>query len=365
LRLHTFGVSDRNRAVKGIAKPISQDIFTTKVHSLGLRPSGFDPTSKGSRLESDEMPGRKTSLLLPVLIIFLSIQGCAGMKIPHPGMATISGVSGHFRIGQIVDLNSGVTLSFEQLIDQIASKDLIFIGETHDNPEHHLIHVQILQALMDRCGPVTIAMESFQKTKQESLDRYLQGELTEDEFIREVNWRGGWGYDYHFYRPLILFARQSVSRVLAINAPRDIVKKVARHGLKSLNAIERDKLAKKIDLNDKEHYAYLRKVYEQHDHGELKKFDYFYEAQCVWEDTMAHNLAEYLREDRKKLIAFTGNGHIINKFGIPDRTIRRFPVSMVTIMPYPLKDHVDIKKEIADYVWLTAHYSYKRKMLHE
>ncbi|MBW1861472.1 MAG: hypothetical protein JRJ02_03740 [Deltaproteobacteria bacterium] len=67
------------------------------------------------------MIGRKIIFLLPVLIIYLSIQGCAGMKISHPGMATISGVSGHFRIGQIVDLNSGVTLSFEQLIDQIVS----------------------------------------------------------------------------------------------------------------------------------------------------------------------------------------------------------------------------------------------------
>jgi len=311
------------------------------------------------------MIGRKTIFLLPVLIIFLSIQGCAGMKTHTPGMATIPGVSGHFRIGQIVDLNTGATLSFEQLIEQIASKDLIFVGEVHNNPEHHLIHVQIIQALMDRCGPVTIAMESFQKTKQESLDRYLQGELTEEEFLKEVNWSEEWGYEYHFYRPLILLARQNMSRILAINAPHDIVRKVAREGLKSLSVVEKGKLAKEIDLNDRAHYTFLRKIYEQHSHTELKKFDYFYEAQCVWEDTMAHNLAEYLKENRRKLIAFTGNGHIINKFGIPDRTMRRFPVSMVTIIPYPLKEHVEIKKEIADYVWLTTHYPGTPMMSHE
>ena len=311
------------------------------------------------------MIGRKKIFLLPVLIIFLSLQGCAGMKIDTPGMATILGVSGHFRIGQIVDLNTGATLSFEQLIDQIASKDLIFIGEVHNNPEHHLIHVQIIQALMDRCGPVTIAMESFQKTKQESLDRYLQGKLTEEEFLKEVNWSEEWGYEYHFYRPLILLARQNMSRILAINAPHDIVRKVAREGLKSLNVVEKGKLAKEIDLNDKAHYTFLRKIYEQHSHTELKKFDYFYEAQCVWEDTMAHNLSEYLKENRRKLIAFTGNGHIINKFGIPDRTMRRFPVSMVTIIPYPLKEHVEITKEIADYVWLTTHYPGMPMMSHK
>lgn len=293
------------------------------------------------------------------------MYGCAAMKTSAPPLATIPGISGQFRIGQILDLKAGELLSFDQLINQIASKDLIFIGEVHDNPEHHLIQVQILQALVDRFGTVTIAMESFQKPQQPSLDRYLQGELTESEFLREVKWKGGGGLDYHFYRPLMLLARQNARGILAINAPHDIVRKVARHGLQSLDINERNKLAKDIDLNNKAHRAYLRTAYEQHDRRELRKFDYFYEAQCVWEDTMAQNLAEYLRESRGKLIVFTGNGHIVNKFGIPDRTIRRFPVSMVTILPYPLNENEAIEKETADYVWLTAGYPHRFRISHK
>ena len=287
------------------------------------------------------------------LILFL-MNGCFGMKISLPPMATIPGLSGHFRVGQIVDLRSGNVLSFEQLIDQITSKDLIFVGEVHDNPEHHLIQVQVLQALLGCCAPVSVAMEFFQQPEQEFLDRYLRGELTESEFLREVNWQGRWGFSYHFYRPLMLLAKQNGSKVLAINAPNPIVKKVARHGLKGLDEIERNMLARDIDLNNKAHRAYIRKAFEQHGHRDLKYFDYFYEAQCVWEDTMAHNLSEYLKENKTKLIVFTGNGHIIHRFGIPDRTFRRLPVSMVTIMPFPLHETVSIEKESADYVWLTA-----------
>ncbi len=311
------------------------------------------------------MSFRKPILLLPAFIIFLIMHGCAAMKPSAPLLATIPGVSGDFKIGQILDLKSGEVFSFDQLIEQIASKDLIFIGEVHDNPEHHLIQVQILQALMDRFGPVTIAMEFFPKSQQPTLDRYLQGELTESEFLRAVNWKGGWSFDYHFYRPLMLLARRNALGILAINASRDTVKKVARHGLQSLEIDERNKLAKDIDLNNEAHRDYLRKVYAQHGHRELKKFNYFYEAQCVWEDTMAQNLAEYLRENREKLVVFVGNGHIVNKFGIPDRTIRRFPVSMVTIMPYPLNESEAIRKETADYVWLTAVYPHRSRMFHK
>jgi len=304
------------------------------------------------------MRGYHPIYLLPALLILFFMMGCLGMKISLPAMATIPGISGHFRVGQIVDLHSGKVLSFEQLIEQITSKDLIFVGEVHDNPEHHLIQVQVLQALLGCCSPLSVAMEFFQKPEQEFLDRYLRGELTESEFLREVNWKG----DYHFYRPLMLLAKQNGSKVLAINAPNPIVKKVARHGLKGLDEIERTMVAKDIDLKNEAHRAYVRKAYKQPHHSKLKSFDYFYEAHCVWEETMAHNLSEYLKENKTKLIVFTGNGHIIHKFGIPDRTFRRLPVSMVTIMPFPIQEKVSIEKASADYVWLTARYPHRFNM---
>jgi uncharacterized iron-regulated protein len=272
-------------------------------------------------------------------------------------VASIPGVSGHFKIGQILDLKTGTSLAFDHLIDQISSTDLIFIGEIHNNPEHHLVQVQILQALADCCGPLNIAMEFFQEPQQPVLNRYLQGELDEEAFLKEANWRDSWGFDYSFYRPLMLLAKHHGYSVLAINAPQDVVKKVARHGLKSLDAKERDELPADIDLSNEAHRAYVRKAYERHRHGALKEFEYFYEAQCVWEDTMAENLAQYLKENGRKLIVFAGNGHLINKFGIPERTIKRMPVSMVTIMPYVLSGTESMEEGIADYVWFTADYS--------
>jgi uncharacterized iron-regulated protein len=285
--------------------------------------------------------------------ICLCVIGCAGLRHPQPPTAAIEGVAERFRPGQIVDLASAKVITFEELIAHISSKDLIFVGEAHDNPDHHLIQVQILQAVASRSPFLTMGMEFFQKHQQPMVDRYVQGESTEKEFLEAVNWKRTWGFDYHLYRPLMQFARERRYQVLAINAPNDLVRKVARTGLKALEPSERDQLPKEIDLTQDRHRAFLNGIYKEHSPRDLKDFDFFYEAQCVWEETMAHHLAEHLASGKGRLIAFTGNGHIVNKFGIPDRTARRVPASMVTVMPYPLNGKETIDREIADYVWFT------------
>jgi len=294
------------------------------------------------------------SILTPLLACLVLI-GCAGTRTRHRvPIATVQGVQGHFRVGQIVDLAEGTSLSFDELVARIVPKELVFVGEVHDNAEHHLLEVQILQALVASPGRRAIGMEFFEQGLQGALDGYLDGKINEGEFLREVDWNHSWGYSYSFYRPLLLLAKEKGIRVLALNAPSAIVKKVAREGLKGLDPREREQLPRDIDLTVEAHRAYLQDIYRQHSHDDLKDFAYFYEAQCVWEETMARNLAEYLRKNGGKLVVFTGNGHIVYKFGVPDRTIRRFPASLATIMPYPIPGPVGIAKETADYLWLTS-----------
>lgn len=281
-------------------------------------------------------------------------SGCSGMQKAASSPAFIPKGPGHDRAGQILDLDAGKSVSFDGLIRRISAKDLIFVGEVHGNPEHHLIEVQILEALLKRCRPLTIAMEFFEEEKQEVLDRYVRGEINEEQFLKAVDWAHSWGFDYSLYRPLLLLARQNRCRILAINAPRRIVREVARRGLASLDAQDRKEIARHIDLNNKAERAYLLGIYKEHGHGVLHSFEYFYEAQCVWEDTMARNIARYMRNNKGKVIVFCGNGHIRYKYGIPDRVRRRMTVSMVTVMPHVPEGREAAVKGIADYVWLTS-----------
>lgn len=298
---------------------------------------------------------QRTSVLLLMILVLLA--GCAPSRPKAPPVAWIHGAEGRYGMGDIVDLHQAKPLDFQSLIEKVAPNDLIFVGEVHDNAEHHLIQVQILQALMACCGPVDVAMEFFRTPQQPVLDRYVAGGMTEREFLEEVGWDVNWGYPYHLYRPLITLARENGSRLLAINVPLELVRKVARVGLDGLTPEERDRLPRQIDLTVEAHRDYVHKAYLMHPRVGLPDFQFFYEAQCVYEEVMAESIAVYFKEagrHRRKVAAFTGNGHLVYRFGIPSRVAKRIPVASVTILPYSLTEGTPLPTEIADFLWLTS-----------
>ncbi|HDR14982.1 MAG TPA: hypothetical protein ENN79_05760 [Desulfobacteraceae bacterium] len=274
--------------------------------------------------------------------------------MPEPIVAFIADDSHAHHRRQILDLASGEAVSFSDLIDRLESFDVIFVGEVHTNAEHHLIHVQILQSLINVDPDLLIGVEFFCRDQQDLLERYFSGDMDEEAFLENIQWRKTWGYPYHLYRPLLLTARREGATVIGLNVRRDIVRKVAREGLAGLDEEERSGIPRVMDLNDEAHRAYVREAYERHCHGNLKEFEFFYEAQTVWDETMAETIAGAVGKHGKKMVVFLGNGHIMNKFGVPDRTRRRIPISFATVIPYPLGETTTLEKGMADYVWLTG-----------
>ncbi len=285
----------------------------------------------------------------------LTLNGCMTTRPPMFPSLTVRGSPGAFRIGQIVDMERARAIHFDELITAISGCDVIFVGESHDNPEHHLIQVQILQALADRAGgQLAVGMEFFQLGHQEALDRYLQGVISEDAFLDAVNWKETWGFDYLLYRPLMLLSKERGLRVLALNAPSGIVRKVARSGLPGLSVEERDQIAKEIVLTNEAHRAYVMKAFKDHNHPDLKQFERFYEAQSVWEETMAETISRHLISSGGKMVIFSGNGHIAHHFGIPERTMRRAPLRAATVVLHPASGQEEVDSDLADFVWITA-----------
>lgn len=302
---------------------------------------------------------RKYHLFLIVWVLLMILQACASQKHKMPPLATVEGVQRHFSQGRIIDLKTGKAIDFPDLIDRLKAVDVIFIGEVHNNPEHHLIQVQLLQALMARYAPMAVSMEFFDTTRQPALDRFMKGDLEEKDFLKEVDWENSWRFPYHLYRPILWTTRDKGTALLGINAPNRLVRKVARTGLESLTDEERDQVAKDMDLDNTAHREYLKTIFEQHTfkkdspHG-MENFEHFYQAQCIWDETMAETIAKYMEATGGKMVVFTGNGHIANKFGIPDRLLRRMDVKTATIVLYPLTERTTINKKLADYVCFTS-----------
>ena len=238
-------------------------------------------------------------------------------------------------------------VSFDEMMAQAIKSPLIYVGETHDNVIHHQIQEKVLRAVYDKNSAETakangktrkiaLGMEMFQRPYQSIMDDYLSGKISEPEMLRQTEYYTRWVFDWSMYQPLVNFAKAQGLKVVALNAPREITKKVTKSGLASLTEEERKLLPEKIDTANKNHRDYVYERFKPHIKMGMfteEAFDKFYESQCLWEDTMADSAAGYFKNaPTGQEVVVVGGGHIIYRFGIPERAKWRTQMNYASIL---------------------------------
>lgn len=284
--------------------------------------------------------------ILTTLVIATAIFGGCAVKTP---MLTIQGMDTAFAPGAIVDTISARTISFEQLIKQLDAAQVIYVGERHTNANHHGIQLQIIQALVDHGRPISVGMEMFDHTYQGKLDQWSAGKLTWPDFLKQVHWYANWRFNDGLYKEIMMYVQARNLRLLGLNIPSHLPAKISIGGLDSLSEDERALLPDQIDTSNADHRAYVKKIYEMHHIKGRDDFEAFYTAQCTWEDAMAQVIADHLGNDT--MVVLAGNGHIVRKFGIPDRAFARTQAPFRTV--YLVSPEETITREYGDFIWVT------------
>ncbi len=271
------------------------------------------------------------SMRLSLLIFILLLSGCAGhapfgnpespYRLEQP------------RVGDLFHLPTGHKIDPAEMLESIGDTRVVFVGETHDNPASHRLQVDILQGLQQKnSGKLALAMEMFIPEQQAVLDRWSAGELEEKDFLREVGWFKNWQMNFALYRPLLRFCKENQIPVIALNAPKTLVRKVGRTPLAELPEEMRAQLPE-LDFHDPYQRAMAESIYSGHSMGKAMS-DGFIRVQTLWDETMAQNLADYLQSPEGKgrqVMVVAGGNHVRYGFGIPRRLHRRLPVSYLLI----------------------------------
>jgi uncharacterized iron-regulated protein len=237
---------------------------------------------------------------------------------------------------------------------------VIYLGETHSKPEDHAAQLQIIRALHAQNPRIAIAMEMFQRPYQRYLDRYITGELSETELLRETDYKDRWGYPWELYAPVLRFAKENRLPVVALNPPTEIVRKVARRGLARLDRDEQRYIPPlaEIRTDDPDYRQVMQEIYQQHQgKGNSGDFERFFQSQVVWDETMAETITKFLQANPDyQVIVLAGQGHIAYGYGIPSRVARRIDgIVQQTILLNP-PDDTPIRngRQAADYYWFTS-----------
>ncbi len=266
----------------------------------------------------------------------------------------------------IVHVQTGLIISQDELKSSLKGSRVVYIGETHDNYRAHQVQLEVIKDLYKASsGKIAIGMEMFQRKSQKKIDKWLANKITEKEFLKTV-WYPDWGFEYEYYRDILEFAKKKKVPVLALNANEETIDAIHEKGIDNLSPEEQKEIPE-IDTTDKYHRQRVKAVFDVHKSGDVKGFEKFYTVQCLWEETMAKTVANYLASKKGKkrnVIVLAGKDHVRYGFGIPKRVFRRVKAPYSTILPVEItvpdnKKHnimnvqpVEVPLNEADFLWM-------------
>jgi uncharacterized iron-regulated protein len=279
---------------------------------------------------------------------------------------------------RVFDTRKNAFADFEVMLADLATADVIFVGEQHDDPNTHRLELGMLEGLRRRRVPVIVSLEMFERDVQPAVDRYLSGAMVEAEFLTDAR---PWPRYATDYRPLIELARAHGWPVLAANVPRRFASEVAKSGKPALDRLssgDRAHAARELECPRDAYFDRFAAAMGNHSTpgskpaepapvtDEAKRADTterYYWSQCMKDETMAESIAAAF--DRRPgqqgtIVHFNGAFHSDFGAGTAERTRRRLAgrrVAVVTILPVTSVDALtpsveDLKR--ADYLVYTV-----------
>jgi uncharacterized iron-regulated protein len=256
---------------------------------------------------------------------------------------------------RVYDTRKKQFIDFEAFVERLTTRDLVFVGEQHDDPATHRMELAILEGIARRRDSVVLALEMFERDVQPLLDRYTSGSVGEDSLLA-----GGrpWKNYATDYRPLVELARERKWRVIASNVPRPLASLVSRTGLAGLDTLPADRratVARQLHCPEDNYYEkFVAAMGDMGSHGPGNGGDdakarmaRMYQSQCVKDETMGESVAAAWQSGRL-IVHYNGAFHSDFGLGTAERARRRLDkprIAVVTAVPVENLDRVKPSKE--------------------
>ena len=252
------------------------------------------------------------------------------------------------KVGDILYLPTGTYVSRTQMLRVATDSRVVYVGETHDNPASHRLELEVLKALDARYpGKTALGMEMFSADQQPLLDRWLAGNISDEQFVRDTGFERSWGWDY--YREILHFAKERHIPVVALNASRRLVRELGHMPVAKLPEADRKQLPQ-MNMDDPYQRALAEAVFSDHGAGK-GHLAAFLRVQTLWDETMASNVARYLESpagEHRHMLVMAGGNHVRFGFGIPRRVFRRLPVSYTLVGGHEIDIPADKRDRLMD-----------------
>ncbi|MGP4843448.1 ChaN family lipoprotein [Marinobacter sp. 1Y8] len=258
------------------------------------------------------------------------LTACASTPNPDYDAKELTGLYDY----RIIDPGTGEAPSIRELASQWQDADVIIVGEFHGHNGAHLLQAQLQTALYQLRPNQILSMEQFTVDHQPVLNRYLVGELGEEELIKEG---AAWSNYKASYRPLVAFAADHHLPVVAANAPAEIVRCIGREGKQTIDRLPENKqrLLPTSPLFSPPGYRerFFGAMGGHHGDAEDPRLENSYLAQLLRDNTMAASIQQALaKQPGAQIIHLTGTFHSEGRSGTVAALLHHAPSLNVKVL---------------------------------
>lgn len=187
----------------------------------------------------------------------------AGLLVPTLAMAAnpewlSPRLRDHPLAGVIVNAQ-GEKVPESELLSTLASARFAFIGEKHDNPDHHQIELRLIRHRLASQAGSAIVFEMLDDAQRPSLPSLAAGDSL-DQMREKLAWPAK-GWDFAVYGPLFQ-AASNEGKLVAGNVGKKFIGEVYAKGESALAAEQRFSTVPSATEQTRAHF--LERIYEAH-----------------------------------------------------------------------------------------------------
>ncbi len=267
------------------------------------------------------------------LFMTLLATGCAQRALIEPRQDPL--------IGQIIDAHTQKPLLYEALLERLLLADVIYLGERHDNAEHHRIQLQVLQSLIDQGLQPVLGFEFFDTAQTGYLMQYISSEASlmplgisraglespEKSLRTRLGWTERADTDWGYYFALLEFAKTHRLTVFGADLPAGIKLRLSRTDLDALTPVEQQALGMQaLASNDYKRFMYTRFKAGHCGWGMEPLLTRLYRTWHERNDRMARSIVAMSQAERQgPVVVILGAGHTEHNEGVVTQVERLQP----------------------------------------
>ncbi len=274
---------------------------------------------------------------LRLLAAGLLLAGCAGAAKARPALT----------FGPEADLDASARL----VADRARTADVVYLGELHDNAQHHAVQARVLEAILATGRRPALAFEMIPETGQATLEAAVRSDGGPVQVERELAWRAqGWP-NFAMYWPLFELARKHGLPVVATDLDPALSRRVGREGLRGageeasrLRSAMPDDLQRDRDIVRRLRAAHCDQISEDR---AFRMLDGWYARNVVMARRVEDGLAR-----APQVVMIMGRGHG-SPGGVPEQLAALRPGTRQLMVGLYEGQADGVTAPLADVVWVT------------